>query len=325
MGRDYRRIAMGASMAVAFLMLAGKLLAYAISGSMAILSDAAESVIHLFATTFAAVSLWTTQRPSTEKHPYGFGKLAYFSAGFEGALIMGAAIYILVVSVEALLTKPDLRELGWGLAITAALGLVNLALGVFLVQVGRRQNSLILQANGKHVLTDMWTSAAVVVGVAIVWGTGIEWLDPVIAIAAGLNILVSAFFLMRKSLSGLMDEADPGTSQRILAVLQEAVEQELITGYHQLRHRESHDEIWVEVHMLLPGAWTTTKAHENVTQVEKRLRDLFDKYEVHVTTHIEPTAHERAHPGGHAGLHDPFAPLEESATPVSRKGSDSGA
>lgn len=298
--------AMGLSLAVAVLMLVGKLTAYYISGSTAILSDAAESVIHLFATGIAAFSLWYSRQPSDPNHPYGHGKIAYFSAGFEGALILTAACYIIYASIQDLIVGPELRNLGMGLAITAALAAVNLALGAFLVMVGNTHNAFVLVANGKHVLTDMWTSAAVVAGVGLVLLTGIVWLDPVVALLAGLNILASAVRLMRKSFAGLLDEADPKSTQQILECLQRATSEGLLSGFHQLRHRNADDIVWIEVHMLVPNKLSVQEAHSRVTTVEDRIDALFPKHTVHVTSHIEPQAHHRAHPEGHPLLNDPF-------------------
>jgi cation diffusion facilitator family transporter len=241
MARDIRTIAITISVIVAVLMLAGKCTAFFITGSMAILSDAAESVIHIVATGIAAFSLWYSRQEASKRHPYGHGKVAYFSAGFEGALIMLAAGYIIFVAVRDLIAGPEVQQLGAGLLITGGLGLINLALGVFLVQVGRRRNALILVANGQHVLTDMWTSAGVVAGVGVVWMTGIVWLDPVVAIAMGLNILRSAAGLLGRSLRGLLDAADPRDTQKLLKRLDEAVADGELSDYHQLRHRQSND------------------------------------------------------------------------------------
>lgn len=303
---------MATSLVVAVLMLAGKLTAYYVSGSTAILSDAAESVIHIVATAIAAFSLWYSRQPSDAEHPYGHGKIAYFSAGFEGALISAAALYIIYAAIRDLIVGPELRDLGMGLAITATLAAINLALGIFLVVVGKKKNAVILEANGKHVLTDMWTSLAVVVGVGLVLITGIVWFDPIVALLAGLNILWSALSLIRRAFSGLLDEADSRSTDRILECLQNATDDGQLSGFHQLRHRTSNDTMWVEVHMLVPGDLTTSDAHEKVTAVERRIETLFPDYAVHVTSHIEPMAHRRAHPEGHPQLHDPF---EEQSVP----------
>lgn len=297
---DIRALAMRASLAVAVLMLAGKLTAFFLTGSTAILSDAAESVIHIVATGIAAFSLWFARRPASAHFPYGRGKIAYFSAGFEGALIMSAALFIIWAGAEALVTGPELRRLDLGLLITAALAAVNLALGLFLIRTGRRHNALILIANGKHVLTDMWTSVAVVAGVGAVWLTGVLWLDPAVAITAGLNILVSAAALMRRAFLGLLDEAPLGHTARLVECLRAAVAEGLITGFHQLRHRVANDAVWIEVHLLLPGSTTLHDTHARATAVERRVEALFPSHTVHVTSHLEPAhGHDEHHPGGH--------------------------
>jgi len=277
------------SLAVAFLMLAGKLSAFFLTGSSAILSDAAESVIHLAATAVATFSLWY-----------------FFSAGFEGGLILIAAGYIIWTGVAALIQGPELHRLGTGLVITGALALINLALGLTLIRVGRNHGSVVLIANGKHVLTDMWTSLAVLIGVSVVWATDLVWLDPVVAIAAGLNIVASAVGLMRRAYGGLLDEADPAVTQRIAECLEKAKEQGRVEGYHQLRHREVDAVLWVELHMLLPSDMPVDEAHGRVTEVERSITDLFPGLTVHLTTHIEPTSHTDHHPAGHPDLPDPL-------------------
>ena len=304
---DLRQTAMAASLGIAVLMLVGKLTAYKITGSAAILSDAAESVVHIAATAVAGFSLWYARQDPDDKHPYGHGKIAYFSAGFEGAMILSAAAYIYYSSIRELILGPELKNLGIGIVITAVLCLVNLVLGLFLVHVGKTRNTLILVANGKHVLTDMWTSAGVVIGVLIVQMTGVLWLDPIVAILVATNILREAGGLIYGAFAGLIDEVDPRHTPRILECLQSAVREGRITGYHQLKHRQSNDVIWVEVHMQVPGETTTASAHERVTSVEECIHGLFPEFTVHVTTHVEPEHHDAAHPGGHPGLHDPYA------------------
>lgn len=300
MSADPRKVAINASLAVAVLMLAGKFLAYYVTGSSAILSDAAESVVHIGATAIAAFSLWYSSLPPDQQHPYGHGKINYFSAGLEGALLCFASLGILVTGVDALIRGPELHDLGLGLAITAALGTVNLFLGVALIQTGKRSHSLVLVANGHHVLADMWTSLAVLVGVGVVWATGIAWLDPVIAIAAGLQILATAFRLMRQAFHGLMERADPDQTRRIVACLDDAVADGLIASYHQLRHRAIADDLWIDMHLLVPGQTTVTAAHRDVTEVERRIRQLFAEGSVIITSHIEPIEDAGDHPEDHS-------------------------
>jgi len=300
------------SLAVAFLMLAGKLTAYSLTGSNAILADAAESVIHLAATAVATFSLWYSRQPADAGHPYGHGKIAFFSAGLEGGLIFLAASFIIWSGVVALIRGPELQRLGTGLLITGFLALINLGLGLTLIRVGRTHGSFVVVANGKHVLTDMWTSLAVLVGVSVVWLTDLVWLDPLVAIAAGLQIIFSAVGLIRRAYGGLLDEADPLMTQRIVDRLERARQNGRIDDFHQLRHREVDAVLWVELHMLLPSDMPVAEAHQRVTEVEQSITELFPGLTVHLTTHIEPTAHVEHHPGGHPGLPDP---LDKSASP----------
>lgn len=292
---DPRRAAMAASLLVSLLMLGGKLTAYFVTGSAAIFSDAVESVVHLFATGFAGFSLWYALRPADEGHPYGHGKIAYFSAGFEGGLILVAALGILYSAVMDLIEGPALRQLDVGLWIIAGLTLVNLALGLMLVHVGRKHNSLVLISNGRHVLTDMWTSLGVLVGVGLVWLTDVRWLDPVVAIAVALNILWTAVGLMRRAVRGLMEGVEAGDTQRILDELERAVDRGDIAGFHQVRHRHVNDQRWIEYHLLFHGDLPLTEAHARSHAVDAAVARQFPEEEVFVTAHLEPEAHDEAH------------------------------
>jgi len=298
--------AMGASLVVSIVMLAGKGVAASLTGSTAILSDAAESVVHLFATGFAGFSLWYAATPPDTEHPYGHGKIAYFAAAVEGALILAAAGLIAWSAIQDLLTGPTLKRLDTGLYLLGGLTLVNLALGWYLIRTGRRTNSLVLQSNGQHVMTDMWTSLGVIVGVALVWLTGITWLDPVVALVVAANILWTATGLLRRSVYGLMDEADPEATQALLDELSAAVEAEKIAGFHQVRHRRAGDQVWIEYHLLFPGDMSIQEAHARSHTVEERVSDLFPDDKVHVTAHLEPRRHDEAHPEGHREPADPL-------------------
>ncbi len=304
--RDPRNIAMTASLLVSFLMLAGKMTAYFITGSAAIFSDAIESVVHLFATGFAGFSLWYAVRPPDPGHPYGHGKIAYFSAGFEGGLILIAALSIMYSAVLDLIRGPELRQLDVGLWIIAGLTAVNLALGLSLVYVGRKHNSLVLVSNGQHVLTDMWTSLGVLVGVGLVALTDFAWLDPIVAIIVALNILWTAFRLMRRSVVGLMEAADPEDTKAILEVLDQAVREGLISGYHQVRHRRVNDQVWIECHLLFPETMSITEAHRRSHAVEDRLAERFSDGDIIFTAHLEPESHGAGLPGGHIEPVDPL-------------------
>lgn len=296
--------AMRASLGIAVLMLVGKGWAYALTGSTAILSDALESVVHLGATGMAAFSLWYARQPADKKHPYGHGKIAYFSSGIEGALILVAAVAIVWEASAALIEGPQLTNLGVGLAITAALGLVNLGLGLALVRTGRRTNALVLVANGHHVLTDMWTSLGVLIGVGLVWLTGLTWLDPLVALVMGLNIAWTSVRLMREAGRGLMDTADADETAHVLQVLQEAPE---IDGFHHVRHRRVNDRVFLEQHLLFADDLTLHEAHRRSCVVEARQRALFPESRVQITSHLEPLSHEHGEGVPHDAVADGLA------------------
>jgi cation diffusion facilitator family transporter len=299
---------MGLSLGVSVLMLIGKLAATVLTGSTAILSDAAESIIHLFATGFAGFSLWYAATPPDPDHPYGHGKIAYFASAVEGTLILIAALVIAGMAVQDLVAGPELRQLDTGLILLGGLTVVNLALGGYLVRTGRRTNSLVLVSNGQHVLTDMWTSLGVIVGVGLVWTTGVTWLDPAVGLLVAANILWTASRLLRRSVYGLMDEADPDATQALLDELTEAKADGTIAEYHQVRHRRSGDEVWIEYHLMFPGEMSIREAHARSHDVEDRIDGLFPDDEVHVTAHLEPRRHDEAHPDGHR---EPIDPLRE--------------
>lgn len=315
---DPKRLAMGASMGVAGLMLVGKLSAWFVTGSTAILSDAIESVIHLAATAIAAFGVWWTTKPADEDHPYGHGKFAYFSAGFEGALILVAAALIIATAARALYFGPELQQLGVGILMTGFLGLINLGLGTYLIETGKRHNSLVLVANGQHVLTDSWTSGGVVVGVTLVWLTGQLWLDPVLAICVGLNIVWTSGRLLKASFEGLMDRTQPAESAQLDAVFRQAVADDLVVSYHQVRHRRVGHEVLIEAHLLFDDDISLKAAHHRAGVVERRIGEIFPGENVTVTTHLEPASHDDQHPESHAdypchlpsGAFDPLASQE---------------
>lgn len=310
--RDPRRVAMSVSLGVSLLMLVGKLAAFSITGSAAIFSDAVESVVHLLATAFVGFSLWYAFRPADSGHPYGHGKIAYFSSGFEGSMILLAGVAIIYTAIDDLVRGPALQRLGVGLWMIGGLAAVNLLLGLYLVRTGRRHNNLVLISNGQHVLTDMWTSVGVVAGVALVWITGLEWLDPVVAILLAFNIIGTAFALIRRSYEGLMEKADDRQTQALLAELERSRQQGLITGYHQVRHRRVHDQVWIEYHLLFPNQLSITEAHRRSHAVEDAVVALFPQDEVTVTAHLEPEHHREAHPVGHSEPADPLAGREQA-------------
>ena len=293
--RKQQLFAIRLSLAVGVLMLVGKWYAYMITGSAAILSDAAESVVHIIAVAFAAYSMWLIYQPADESHPYGHDKVSFFSAGIEGGLIILAAMFIIYESVSKLVSGIVLENLDAGTWIIFGASVINLGLGGFLVWRGKKSNSLILIANGKHVLTDSWTSFGVVFGLLLTQWTGWLPFDPLVAILVALNILWEGGKLVRQSVGGLMDEANPELEKKIHTVLKEETAKKGLQ-YHQLRYRESGISVWMEFHLLFPKGTLIEDAHAQSTEVETVLAKAIDQ-KTHIITHLEPIEdHDRLHP-----------------------------
>ncbi|MGE5325560.1 MAG: cation diffusion facilitator family transporter [Deltaproteobacteria bacterium] len=299
-GRDAEllKFPMRLSLAVGFLMLAMKVFAFWITGSAAVLSDAAESVVHVVAVSFAAYSLWLSLKPPDSSHLYGHDKITFFSAGFEGAMIVLAAVYIIFVSIQKWIEGLHLENLGIGTILVLVAGLINGVLGGYLLWAGKKRGSLILEANGKHVLTDCWTSLGVIIGLSLTLLTGWLYFDPIFAIFVALNILWTGGNLIRRSIGGLMDEVDSRTQARILGVLREMCESSGVQ-FHGLRHRNAGNTIWVEVHLLFPEATSLKSAHELATKIEERIEgELGSRAEV--ITHLETLQdHDQVHAREH--------------------------
>lgn len=197
-----------------------KFYAYALTHSSAILSDATESIVHVLAVGFAAYSLRIASKPADQEHHYGHTKISFMSAGFEGAMIIIAALFIIYETTENLIAGIEIHKLDTGLWLTGSALVINAALGSYLILIGKRKRSLILEANGKHVLTDAWTSFGVVLGVGLAWYTGWNYFDPICAFVLALHILFSGFKLMRQSINGLLDAADPEIDKTIADTLE---------------------------------------------------------------------------------------------------------
>ncbi len=288
------RLAMNLSLGIGLSMFALKMGAFLLTGSAAILSDAAESVVHVVAVGFAAYSLRVSERPADSTHLYGHAKISFFSAGFEGAMIVLAALYIIGTAVSKWLQGLVLHNLGWGVIITVFTSAVNGGLGAYLVWLGKRRKSIILEANGRHVLTDCYTSAGVLAALGMVALTGwLPW-DPIFAMAIALNILLSGFGLMHRSLGGLMDSADPAVHGQLERILAEHVARFGIR-FHSLRHRNVGDAHWVEVHLLFPRGTPIDDAHRMATDIEQAIESSVEPA-AQVTTHLEPMeSHQEAH------------------------------
>jgi cation diffusion facilitator family transporter len=279
------RFAMRLSLVVGVIMLLGKSAAYWMTHSAAILSDAAESVVHVIAVAFAAFSLRLSTRPAEGRFLYGYERITFFSAGFEGAMIILAAVTILVTAVQKWLAGLPLENLGSGALLVLAAGILNAGLGFYLLRVGRQTKSLILEADGKHVLTDSWTSFGVVAGLGLVMLTHWKPFDPLVAIAVAVNILWSGGRLVWHSAVGLLDYSDPNAGRQIREKL-DALCAELGITYHGVRFRATGYRQIIEVHLLFPHATSVGEAHRLATMLEERLPARLTM-PAEVITHLE--------------------------------------
>jgi cation diffusion facilitator family transporter len=279
-------------------MLGTKVLAYGTTGSAAILADAAESVVHVVAVSFAAYSLWLSSKPPDPTHLYGHDKIAFFSAGFEGAMIVLAAVYILYESIHRLIAGAKLENLGLGVLLVLGAGITNGALGGYLVWIGKKHGSLILVADGRHVLTDCLTSFGVIVGLGLTILTGWRQLDPIVALVVALQILWMGSRLIRQSVGGLMDEVDPATQTQIRKLLTEMTS-EAGVEFHGLRHRNAGNTTWVEFHLLFPKDTSLESAHSLATRIEEKLQQE-SPMRTEVISHLETLEdHHEVHTRGH--------------------------
>jgi len=284
------------SIGAAVLTIGMKSAAYLLTGSVGLLSDALESVVNLVAAVLALIALTAAAKPADERHHFGHGKAEYLSAGAEGVMIVVAAGLIVYTAIERLINPRPLEELGIGLAVTLAATVINGVVGLLLLRQGRRHRSMTLVADGKHLMTDVYTSIGVIVGVGLVAVTGWLPLDSLVALAVGANILWTGFILIRNSGRGLLDHALPGEeTDRVLAVLRSFVDRypagEL--EFHGLQTRESGRDRFISVHVLVPGSWSVSRAHDLVEDVEAAVRDALPDAQVH--THLEPREDPRSH------------------------------
>jgi len=264
------RLAMRLSLIFGLAMLIGKTTAYFMTHSAAIFSDAAESVLHVIAVGFAGFSLRLSRKSASPQFLYGYERITFFSAGFEGAMIIVAAIAILFESIRKWIAGLELEHLGTGALLVLLAGIFNAGLGYYLLRTGRRTNSLILEANGKHVLTDSWTSFGVVGGLGLVLLTHWKPLDPLVAIAVAVNILWSGGHLVWRSAVGLLDYSDPKAGRKIRDKL-DAICSELTVQYHGVRFRTTGYRQIIEVHLLFPHLTSVSEAHRLATILEERL------------------------------------------------------
>ena len=270
--------------AAAVITLSLKSLAYLVSGSVGLLSDAVESIVNLIGGVVALIMLTIAARPADESHPYGHSKAEYFSSIIEGSLIVCAAVSIGVTAVNRLLFPRPLEQLGLGLLISVGASIVNLGAALILRRTGKRYHSIALAASSQHLLTDVWTSAGVLVGIAAVALTGWVPLDALVAIAVGLNISWAGVAIMRKSVVGLMDGALPDSAQEQLrSALTRYREQGI--RFHSIRTRQAGATSFISLHVVVPGSWSVHRAHQLTTELEEDLKRRITRSVIY--THVE--------------------------------------
>jgi cation diffusion facilitator family transporter len=261
------------SIGAALATIAIKRLAWKLTGSVGLLSDALESLVNLAGGVFALVMLGIAALPPDEHHDYGHSKAEYFASGMEGLLIVGAALAIATTALQRLLDPHPLEQVGLGLVVSAGASLINLVVARVLLRAGREHRSITLEADGKHLMTDVWTSVGVILGVGAVALTGWQVLDPVLALGVAANILWTGYKLLHTSALGLMDGViPPEERQRVLEVLAHYEAQGF--QFHALLTRQAAGRRFISVHVLVPGEWTVTRGHQLVEEIEGEIRSV---------------------------------------------------
>jgi cation diffusion facilitator family transporter len=273
------------SIAAALTTILLKGIAWQLTGSVGLLSDAMESFVNLAGALMALAMLSLAATPADDKHAYGHGKAEYFSSAFEGFLILLAAVSIAYTAIDRLLHPQVIEDVGVGLLVSLAASAINLLAARQLLKAGRIYNSITLEADAKHLMTDVWTSVGVILGVGLVWVSGWLWLDPLLALLVAANIVWTGWHLLQRSASGLMDEAIPKEQIEAVASVLETYSLQGI-NFHALRTRQAGRQAFVSLHVLVPGEWTVQRGHDLVEQIEADIRIAVPFS--HLTTHLEP-------------------------------------
>jgi cation diffusion facilitator family transporter len=273
------------SIAAAVATISLKTVAWWLTGSVGLLSDALESVVNLVAAVMALWMLTLAARPPDEDHAYGYSKAEYFASAFEGALIFVAALAIGWTAVDRLLNPQPLERVGAGLIVSMVASAINFAVARVLFRAGRKHHSIALEADAHHLMTDVWTSVGVIVGVAAVAFTGWQRLDPIIALAVAANIVITGFRLMRRSALGLLDRALPAESLDAIRTVLARYEDKGLE-FHALRTRQAAGRSFITLHVLVPGDWSVRRGHMLVEDIEAELRNAVPR--ASVLAHLEP-------------------------------------
>ena len=280
------------SIAAAAVTILLKTLAWRITGSVGLLSDAAESLVNLVAAIIALVALKVSIRPPDKNHPFGHSKAEYFSAGAEGMMIFIAAAVIMYTAVQRFIHPRPIEDVGIGLLVSVLASVVNGLVAWVLLKNGRQRRSMTLIADGKHMLTDVWTSVGVLVGVGLVWLTCWQRLDPIVAFAVGVNILVTGAKLVGQSGTALLDVSLPKEDNEAIRDFLDAHSNDHVK-FHAVRTREAGYRRFLEFHMLVPGSWTVKQGHD---AMEDLIDEILDEWpEMRVSGHLEPIEDPRSY------------------------------
>jgi cation diffusion facilitator family transporter len=259
--------------------------AYFLTGSVGLLSDALESMVNLTAAFVVLFVLKLVSRPADDEFTFGYSKAEYFSGGFEGGMILLAAISIILTAFPRLLKPVPLEQLGLGLAISVVASLINLSVSLILLRASRRYNSITLEADARHLMTDVWTTGGVFVGIALVWLTGLEWLDPIVALLVAGNIILTGYHLIVRSGRGLMDVSISSEDIDAVKSILDSFQPQGVS-YHALRSRQAAARKFLVVHLLVPGSWSVRKGHELAEKIEVQVMQTLPNS--NIVTHIEP-------------------------------------
>ena len=274
------------SIAAAIATIGLKFFAYTLTGSMGLLSDALESCVNLIAAIVALIMIHISEKPADEGHEFGHTKAEYFSSAIEGGLILVAAFSIIWSAAPKLLTPQPIENVGLGLGISLSASLINLGVAFVLIKNGKQRKSLLLEADGKHLMTDVWTSVGVIAAIGLVKLTGWLILDPIIAIAVALNIIWTGFQLLKRSANGLMDASiNEEELKKVTHYLDGLKTNEI--DYHSLMSRQAGQRKFISLHLLVPGEWSVQQGHDYAENIEETIEDMFTEL-VTVSTHIEP-------------------------------------
>ena len=276
--------------AIATILLKG--MAWWLTGSVGLLSDALESFVNLAGALMALAMLSLAAAPADDRHAYGHGKAEYFSSAFEGFLILLAAVSIAYTAIERFLHPQAIEAVGIGLLVSVVASFINLFAARELLKAGRAHNSITLEADAKHLMTDVWTSVGVIIGVGLVWASGWLWLDPLIALLVAANIVWTGWQLLQRSASGLMDEAIPTEQIAAIEVVLDNYRRQGL-DFHALRTRQAGRQAFISMHVLVPGAWTVQRGHDRLEQIEAAIRAAIPFS--HLTTHLEPIEDPLSH------------------------------